>query len=344
MSRTIGWRNPPYPPLSSEGTIRSMSDVVPVIDLSRWFHGDDADRSRVGEEVDEAFQQSGFMLVRGHGVPPDAAADMRRLAREFFALPSEVKTRYKASPANGRGWLPPGAEANAYSEGTESPPDLKESLSYGADLATGMDEVDRIWFQPNPLPVEVLGLSEAITSYMGVMHTLADQLMEVCALALGLPRAFFAEMTDHPTYTFNTNWYPALTAVGPPAEGQFRIGPHTDFGTLTLLDREPGAGGLQVFTRDGEWIDAPYEPGTLTVNIGDLLARWTGDRWLSARHRVLPPQSSAPDEELVSLVFFYETNYDALIESLAPPVGYKHYTPVYAGDYLLEKYTAIAID
>lgn len=321
-----------------------MSDVVPVIDLSRWFHGDDADRSKVGEAVDEAFQQSGFMLVSGHGVSPDVAAEMRRLARQFFALPREVKERYAVSRVTGRGWLRRGVEANAYSEGTVSPPDLKETLRYGADLGTGIDEVDRIWFTPNPRPDEIAGLTEAITSYIGVMHTLADQVMEVCAVALGLPRTFFTENTDHPTYTLDVNWYPPLTAVGPPAEGQFRIGPHTDFGTVTVLDRQPGAGGLQVFTRDGEWVDAPYRPDTLTINIGDLLARWTGDRWLSARHRVLPPQSSAPDEELVSLVFFYETNYDALIESLAPPVGYTHYTPVYAGDYLLEKYTAIAID
>lgn len=320
-----------------------MNDAVPVIDLAPWFHGDAADRTAVGEAVDEAFQQWGFALVTGHGIPDDVAATLRRLARRFFALPCEIKGRYVASPTNGRGWLPPGSEANAFSEGTVSPPDLKESLSYGANAATGDDEVDRIWFRPNPMPCEIAGLAEAITDYMARMRALAGQLMEVCAVALGLPPTFFAETTDHPSYTFNANWYPPLTVVGPPEEGQYRIGPHTDFGTLTLLDREPAEGGLQVFTRDRTWIDVPVRPGALTVNTGDLLARWTGDRWLSARHRVLPPQASAPDEEMTSLVFFYEANPDALIESLAPPVGYKHYTPVYAADYLLEKYTAIAV-
>jgi isopenicillin N synthase-like dioxygenase len=175
------------------------------------------------------------------------------------------------------------------------------------------------------------------------MHALADELMAVCAVALGLDRDWFAASLDHPTYTLNVNRYPPLDVVGPVQEGQFRIGPHTDFGTLTLLDREPGAGGLQVFTADQEWVDAPFVPGTLTINAGDLLSRWTGGRWLSARHRVLPPQASAPDEDLVSLVFFYECNHDALVESMPPPIGHRRYTPVYAADYLDEQYRAISI-
>ncbi len=117
-------------------------------------------------------------------------------------------------------------------------------------------------------------------------------------------------LATNPTWTFNINRYPPLTEVGQPADGQFRIGPHTDFGTVTVLDREPGAGGLQVFVTaaddpdgPGVWQDAPYDPDALTVNIGDLLAHWTGLRWSSGRHRVLPPQAAHPDEELMSLVF-----------------------------------------
>ena len=106
----------------------------------------------------------------------------------------------------------------------------------------------------------------------------------------------------------NINWYPPMTLAGAPADGQFRIGPHTDFGTFTVLDREPGKGGLQVWSPAGDWEDAPFDPDAFTINTGDLLARWSGDRWKSNRHRVLPPQAEAPDEDLVSLVFFYEAN------------------------------------
>jgi isopenicillin N synthase-like dioxygenase len=110
-----------------------------------------------------------------------------------------------------------------------------------------------------------------------------------------------------------------------------------------VLDREPGAGGLQVYTSGGAWVDAPYDPGALTVNIGDLMARWTGDRWRSCRHRVLPPQASAPDEELVSLVWFYECDPHAAVSSLAPPIGVRAYPPVTAHEYLLETISSIAV-
>ena len=81
--------------------------------------------------------------------------------------------------------------------------------------------------------------------------------------------------------------------TGPPARASY-VGAHSDFGVVTLLDRQPGYGGLQIQLLDGTWVDAPYVEGTLTINIGDLLARWTGDRWRSTVHRVLPPSDQAP--------------------------------------------------
>ena len=151
----------------------------------------------------------------------------------------------------------------------------------------------------------------------------------LCAAALGLERDFFTRHTGHATHTMNINWYPPMAVAGQPEPGQFRIGPHTDFGTVTVLDREPGRGGLQVWTEQDGWEDAPYVPGAFTINTGDLLARWSGGRWKSNRHRVLPPQAEAPDEDLVSLVYFYEADHDAVIESLRPPIGRPNdYAPV----------------
>jgi isopenicillin N synthase-like dioxygenase len=142
----------------------------------------------------------------------------------------------------------------------------------------------------------------------------------------------------------NINWYPPIPVVGEPEPGQFRIGPHTDFGTVTILDREPGRGGLQVWTGQDGWQDAPYEPGAFTINTGDLLARWSGGRWKSNRHRVLPPQAEAPDEDLVSLVYFYEADHDAVIESLPPPIGKPNdYAPVVVAEFLKERLDAITV-
>jgi isopenicillin N synthase-like dioxygenase len=142
----------------------------------------------------------------------------------------------------------------------------------------------------------------------------------------------------------NINWYPPLDHTGPVEDGQFRIGPHTDFGTVTILDREPGKGGLQIWTESDGWADAPFVPDAFTINTGDLLARWSGDRWRSNRHRVLPPQAVAPDEDLVSLVYFYEADRDAVVEALRPPIGKQHdHEPVISSEFLRRRLDAITI-
>ena len=99
-----------------------------------------------------------------------------------------------------------------------------------------------------------------------------------------------------------------------------------------------------MWTEQDGWEDAPYRPGTFTINTGDLLARWSGGRWKSNRHRVLPPQAEAPDEDLVSLVYFYEADHDAVIESLRPPIGKPNdFAPVVSAQFLKERLDAITI-
>jgi isopenicillin N synthase-like dioxygenase len=309
--------------------------MIPTIDLG------DPD---AGPAVDAALQEAGFLLVTGHGVDPELRAAVRAAARRFFALPPEVKARY-AVRIGGRGWLAPGVEANGWVEGEPTPPDLKESFAVGADTRTGDPAVDDVWFPPNVWPAEVPELAELVSRWTTAMRTLADDLLALCATALGLPRDTLTRLAQHPTWTFNINRYPPLTEVGEPAPNQFRIGPHTDFGTVTVLDREPGAGGLQVdLGNDDRWIDAPYDPDALTVNIGDLLAHWTGLRWRSGRHRVLPPQPGAPTEELISLVYFFELDHDALVTPLAPPVGRRAgLEPVVTAPFIKERLDAISV-
>ena len=224
-----------------------MPSSVPVIDLDPWFGRDEAARAAVAAQVDAALRSVGFFLITGHGVPEELRARVRAQARAFFALPPGVKRRY-AVTVGGRGWLPPGAEANGYAEGTQTPPDLKESFAVGADQPTGDPDVDGYWFQPNIYPAEVPALEPAVVAYLARMRALADELLVLCAAALGLERDFFTRHTGHATHTMNINWYPPMAVAGAPEPGQFRIGPHTDFGTVTILDREPGRGGLQVWT------------------------------------------------------------------------------------------------
>jgi isopenicillin N synthase-like dioxygenase len=316
--------------------------VIATIDISRW-HAGGAAADAVASEVDESLQQAGFILVTGHGVDPGLATAVRAASRDFFSQPDDVKQRYSV-PVGGHGWIGPGAEANAYAEGTETPPDLKESYSLGAETATGDPDVDRIWFAPNVWPTEVSSLQRLVDEYTAAMRRVSDDLLALFTHALGLPVNPWAVLADRPTWTMNINHYPPVSVVGEPEPGQFRIGPHTDFGTVTVLDREPGAGGLQVYSDEGGWADAPYDPEALTVNIGDMLEYWSGKRWPSGRHRVLPPQPHAPEEDLVSLIYFYEANHDALVTPLEPPVGrVSGLTPVTSSNFIKERLDAITV-
>jgi isopenicillin N synthase-like dioxygenase len=320
-----------------------VTSGIPLVDLTHWRNGSAADRTTLATTVDQALIDSGFLMVSGHGVPTALRAEIRDAARRFFGLDGAAKARYGAA-VGGRGWIPPGKEANGYLLGVELPPDLKETFVSGYEYSSGDPDVDAEWFMPNVWPTEVPDLQQLSRVYAQSMRTLAGELLELLAVAAGLPNSWFTDRCIASPHSFNINRYPALNRTGPVAEGQFRIAPHTDFGTITILDRETGYGGLQVCTREGEWIDAPVIPDAFTINIGDLMARWTGDRWTSTMHRVLPPSAEAPDEELISLIFFFEANLDQVIESFPPPIGRANdYLPVTAAGYLRSRYEAIAV-
>ena len=315
---------------------------VPLIDLTPWFDGTEADRAALAADVDGVLSRVGFMVVTGHGVDRQLIDQVRAAGHAFFALPRSQKEKY-SSRVGGRGWLAIGAEANAYSEGTETAPDLKESFIVGAE-GPKREGADAAWFVDNVWPAETPALQPLLDTYLEQMRRLADALLAIFSVALGQDSAYFARSTQAPSWSFQLNWYPSVNQVGRPRTNQFRIGPHTDFGTLTILDRQPGDGGLQIDI-DGEgWVDAPHMPGALIVNTGDLIARWSGERWRSNRHRVLPPPESSPDEELMSLVYFFEADPEAIVEPLAPPVGRRADLPtVRAGDFVRERYDAITV-
>ena len=320
--------------------------LIPTIDLGRWRSGDPQTRAAAAREVDAALSTAGFLLVTGHGVTRETREEVRATARRFFDLPVEVKQRYSVA-VGGRGWLAKGAEANGYAEGTETPPDLKESWTVAADQPIGDPEIDDYWFRPNRWPAETPQLQTVVEDYLARMRGIAEELLGLLAAALGQPEDFFTRHTSRTTYGFNINWYPGVSVVGEPEPGQYRIGPHTDFGTVTLLDRQQGKGGLQVYVDPADggsgWEDAPYDPEALTVNIGDLMARWTGDRWRSGRHRVLAPSPQAPEEDLMSLVYFYECDPHTTVAPLPAPLGKVDYEPVDSSVYLRAKLDAITV-
>lgn len=311
--------------------------AIDVIDLSGRSGADRDARERLAAAVDRSLQAGGFLLVRGHGLDPQLPERLRAAARTFFALPDEVKTRYARQ--DGRcGWFGRDQVTTAASEGgTTAPPDLKESWAAAFETRAA-----RTQLLPDRWPSHVPLLRPYVTEFADRMRTLSDTLLQIMATALGRPEDFFTRHTTRPNGNVLINWYPARHSTGPARPGQFRIGAHTDFGLLTLLDRQNGRGGLQVYDAAAGWQDAPWQPDTLTLNIGDLMQRWSGDRWHSGRHRVLPPSPEAPDEELTSLVYFHACAPDTPIISLPAPVGRRQYETVRAGDWIRDKLRSIS--
>ena len=175
------------------------------------------------------------------------------------------------------------------------------------------------------------------------MEKLAAFMMQLTALALGLEEHFFDDKIDKHITAMRLNFYPEQTR--PPKPGQLRAGAHTDYGAFTILNGESVPGGLQVLAKNGEWIDVETDPQTFVINIGDLLMRWTNDRWVSNTHRVVnPPASVASQAKRLSIAFFQQPNHDAVIECIAPR-GQAKYPPVRSGEYRDLKYrqTTVAV-
>jgi isopenicillin N synthase-like dioxygenase len=321
--------------------------AVPVVDLTPWYAGDADDRRSVATRLDAALCEVGFLLLTGSAVGPHLTEPLRRAARPFFALPSAVKAELACRPG-GRGWVPPGAAAMAGSDGLVTPPDLRESFTFGCDVAppeVAGTAAEDSWYGPNRWPARLPGLCPVALRFAAACAALTRDLLHVCALALDLPGDFFVSRCRGDAWTADLTWHPARDRVGTVLPGQYRTGQHTDFGTLTLTDRRPASGGLQLRTSEGAWVDVPCVPGALTVNAGDLLARWTGDRWRSTPHRVLPPPVDDPGEELLSLAFCSGPDPLTVVETLpTATAGPERYAPVTAGEFLRGRLASVSLD
>ena len=311
---------------------------IPVVDLEPARRGGHDARVAVARRIDEACCDIGFFTITGHGVPDPTIDDLRVAAHTFFALPLEQKLRARHPVAGtNRGYHPVGREALSTAMDEAAPPDLKEFFHVGpVDVANDpyyTTALGRQHFLPNVWPAEPRDFERAATVYYRTMSDLVVFLMRLAALALGVPEGYFDDKVDRSIGTMRLNYYPAQTE--PPHEGQLRAGAHTDYGGFTILSGEDVAGGLQVRTRAGSWVDVRTRPNELVVNIGDLLMRWTNDRWLSNLHRVVnPPDRGGPR---LSIAFFNHPNYDTLIECIAP-AGQARHAPVLSGEYRDLKY------
>jgi isopenicillin N synthase-like dioxygenase len=299
-------------------------DQLPLIDFAPFLSGSVTGRSEVPRAIAEAAESIGFFYLANHGIPQSVTDGAFAAGRKFFELPLEAKQAIKIREQ--RGYQ---AFRDVKREGFL--PNLNESFFMGLDLkADDPDVVAKLPLHaPNQWPAELPEFKTAMEAYFNSVYTLGNSLLRACALALKLPEQFFVPHYQKPIPFSRIMHYPASPEPRP--DNQFGNPPHTDYGCLTLLAQDD-VGGLAVKKRGGGWIDAPQIPGALIINIGDMLMRWTNDKWVSTLHQVI----NNPAKSRYSLPTFFDPSYRARVECIESCQGPGHpakYPPITFGEY-----------
>jgi isopenicillin N synthase-like dioxygenase len=321
----------------------SSNVVIPIIDMAPFLNGSPEERQRVANEIGKACEDIGFLVLQNVGVDPQIIDNAWNSSANFFDRPHDEKIllqkpqdEYPFGFTEIGGEILSDGKARETNTVIESHPDLKEMFSIGPKNPLA-------GFPPRQWPEKPESFAGDWEAYYEAMSGLANSLLHAFAMALGLPSEdYFEQFTDHHGSAMRALNYPDMdgqTAV----PGQIRASAHTDYGTITLL--KSGGPGLQV-SKDRDpptWVDVPHVPDAYIVNLGDLMRRWTNDRWQSTLHRVINPPSGANWGRRQSIAFFYNLNPDAEVSMLQTRDTEKEeskYPSIVAGDFLMEKHLA----
>ncbi len=299
-----------------------MKMTIPVIDISQFYTGNQTGKEAIAQQIGQACEDIGFFCITGHQIDQALIDQTFEVTRHFFDLPLDEKLKIS---------VPPGAAYHGYTAiadsaslaktlNEESPPDLREYFYMGKDdIPEGNDyyqtDLASYFFAPNLWPDHPPHFRTLINQYFKQMEVLSSDLMRLFAISLRLDEDYFdSKINQHGSHLISIN-YPEQHQ--PPLPGQLRASPHTDFGTLTIVCQDSVEGGLQILDKEGEWINAEYIPAAFVINIGDLMARWTNDRWTSTLHRVVNPSSNiATVSRRQSFAYFHQPNYNIWIDCL----------------------------
>lgn len=303
--------------------------TIPVIDISPLLAGDMSPASLIGQ----ACRDVGFFYITNHGVPQTVIDEVYLQAKRFFNLPLAEKEKYAIEKSFcHRGWFRLGGE-NLDPVHQKQMGDFKEGFKIGRDLPMDHERVKAglPLHGPDIWP-DLSGWQNVMQDYYDRMVTLGTLLLRAFAVALHLPANYFENWLDVPMTTLGPLHYPAQT--GRITQALLGAGAHTDYGCLTLLHQDD-AGGLQVQAKDGRWLEAPPIPGTLVVNIGDMMERWTNGVFRSTFHRVI----NISGKDRYTLPFFFDPDFYAPVACLPTCLQageQPKYKPTTAGQHLLD--------
>ena len=314
----------------------TKNSAIPILDLTESYESSSY-RRKLSKQIDAICQNIGFFIITGHSIDETLQNAMMKVSKEFFHLPLSIKREVTGSEDYPYGYN--GLNDENLSRGYEKSSsslllsDLKESFSIGPDHEQSI----RWPSKPHSMPSIWL-------NYYQQCHRLSEHLYRLFALALNLDEHWFdKKITEHRS-ALRALYYPSFASPLP--SNQYRSSAHTDYGAFTIL-KQDSIGGLQVQNRaDENWIDVPFIENSFVVNLGDLMSRWTNDRWQSTPHRVIAPSNLSNDHRYSSrqsLAFFCQINPEEIVTCIPtcssqdqPP----KYPPIKSWDLIMQKYLA----
>lgn len=294
---------------------------IPVIDLAPFLDDTGTAPQKVVQEIYLACQEVGFFYVKNHGISQELVDQVLSQSQGFFSLPETVKNQVMRSPHTNCGYV--GFQKEKLNP--RNPWDLKEAFNVG---------LETVWIP------ELEGFRQIVTQFYELTtQQVAPQILRAFALALELPPNFFEDKHGK-NYFLRLLHYSPLAQI--PQPGQLRAGEHSDYGSITLLLQD-AVGGLEVQNRQQEWIAAPPIPGTLVVNVGDAMQRWTNNKLRSTPHRVAVPLDAKAKLSRYAIALFCDPNPDVeltCLKSCCSPANPPAYEPILMQDFLAQKLSA----
>lgn len=311
-----------------------MTLRIPTLDIRRF----DTDRDAFVAELGAAYREWGFAGIRGHGIPQALIDRAYDVFQRFFALPEDTKRKYHMPGGGGaRGYTPFGVETAKgalYS-------DLKEFWHIGREIPRDSRYAGDM--APNVWPEEIPEFREVGYALYQALDQLGSRVLRALALHIGLPEDYFVDKTDSGNSILRPIHYPPITTPDIP---NVRAGAHEDINLITLLVGASAA-GLEVKSRQGEWVPFTADADTIVVNIGDMLQRLTNHVYPSTTHRVVNPPGEAARKPRYSTPFFLHPNPDFLIATLPGCISAdnpnRYAEPISSHDYLMERLREIKL-
>jgi len=310
--------------------------AIPSVDLAEFLCGDPVRKAAFVQQLGKAYEDVGFVAVKNHGVPDELISDLYKYVQEFFSLPSDHKKKYEiAGLAGQRGYTSFGKE---HAKGSEAP-DLKEFFQYGQVPRDNFKEEE---YPPNVSVNEIKGFNPTLENAYRAFEKSGTALLQAIALYLGLEEHYFDDYVHNGNSILRSIHYPPITSE---PKSAIRAEQHEDINLITLLVGA-SADGLQILTKQNEWVGVTSLPEQIVVNVGDMLQRLTNNKLRSTTHRVVNPARELWHTSRFSIPFFLHPKSSMSLKCLDSCIDTSHpkaYPDASAGEYLDERLREIGL-